>query len=316
MVRQGSGENLMEFYKRYRPTMFKHVIGQEDAVSTLQKLLEHKETFPHALLFTGPSGTGKTTFARILQKKLECSDTDFKEVNCADFRGVDMVRDIRLKYNMGTLGGESRIYLIDEAHQLSKDAQNALLKMLEDTPDHVYFMLATTEPGKLLRTIQTRTTEIRTRALTIGELAILLGDVCCKEKLTISEAVSDRIVECADGSARKALVLLNQVINLDGEETQLSAVLSSDTKHQSIEIARAILNPRARWADVAKLLKAIDEEPEAIRRLVLAYASSVILGGGKLAPRAYLIVSAFRDHFFDCGKAGLVAAAYEVVAAK
>jgi DNA polymerase-3 subunit gamma/tau len=306
----------MEFYKKHRPALFKSVIGQTEAVGMLKKLLEHKEQFPHALLFTGPSGTGKTTLARILQKRLSCGDNDFFEINCADFRGVDMVRDIRSRMNLAPMNGTSRIYLIDEAHQLSKDAQNALLKMLEDTPSHVYFMLATTTQGKLLATIQTRCTEIRTKSLSVGDLVSLLDEICAKEKINISEELSDRIVECADGSARKALVLLNQVIHLDGEEEQLNAVLSSDTKRQAIEIARALINPRTRWGDIAKLLKDLDEDPEQVRYLVLGYASSVLLGGGKLAPRAYLVVTAFGGNFYDSKKAGLVAACYEVIAVK
>ena len=117
-------------------------------------------------------------------------------------------------------------------------------------------------------------------------------------------------------SARKALVLLNQVMLLETEEEQLEAIQKSDTKRQAIELARALLNPRAQWPAIAKLLKEIDDEPENIRRLLLGYSSSVMLSGGKLASRAYLIATAMRDNFYDSGKPGLITAVYEVFSHK
>src|SRR5690606_3369465 len=107
---------------------------------------------PHAMLFTGPSGCGKTTLARILRVKLRCSDNDFQEINAADFRGIDSIRSMRQQVGAAPLGGDSRIWLIDEAHSMTADAQNAFLKLLEDTPRHVYFFLATTDPQKLKKT--------------------------------------------------------------------------------------------------------------------------------------------------------------------
>src|SRR5688572_25883760 len=141
----------MELYKKFRPKTLKGVVGQEGAVSSLQSMID-KGRLPHTILFSGPSGCGKTTIARILKGILECSDLDFFEINCADFKGIDMVRDIRRYVGIPPLHGKSRVWLIDEAHQLTKDAQNAFLKLLEDTPKHAYFMLATTDPQKLLPT--------------------------------------------------------------------------------------------------------------------------------------------------------------------
>lgn len=305
-----------ELYKKYRPTLLKHVIGQPEAVSMLKDWTAKKKV-PHCILFSGPSGCGKTTLARIISDKVGCVGKDLNEINCADFRGVDMVRDIRSRLNLSAMGGGScRVYLIDEAHQLSKDAQNALLKMLEDTPSHVYFFLATTHPQKLLPTIRTRSTDIKVKSLSRAEAEKLLNYVVQKEKVSVSKEVIDRIVECGEGSARKLLVLLDSVIGLEDEDEQLNAISNSVTEKAAIELAQALINPRTKWPAVAALIKGIDEDPEELRWMVLGYAKSVLLGGGKLAPHAYLIIEAFRDNFYDSKVAGLAAACYDVVRSK
>ncbi len=305
----------VELYRRYRPTTFKQMIGQPEAVKMLEDMVKNKRV-PHALLLTGPSGCGKTTLARILKDKLQCADGDFSELNCADARGIETVRDIRGRMNLSPIGGKVRIWLLDEAHKLTGDAQTALLKMIEDTPDHVHFMLCTTDPHKLIKTIHTRCTEIKLGLLTNKNVHLLITSVFKthngQKEICLQDEVVERLVDVSEGSARKALVLLNQIINLDPDE-QLEAIQSSTTRQQAIDIARALIKPKASWAEVAKIVKEVDEEPESIRRLILAYASSVLLGGGKLAPRAYLVINAFESNFFDSGKAGLVRACYEVV---
>lgn len=304
-----------ELYRRHRPKIFKTVIGQESAVSTLQQMLA-TERLPHALLFVGPSGVGKTTLARIIKTKLECSDFDFSEVNAADFRGIDTVREIRTRMGASPMGGKVRIWLIDECHQLSKDAQNALLKALEDTPKHVYFMLATTDSSKLLKTIITRCTEIKLKELSPVHLRQLIKSVCEKESLTISEDVEEKLIECALGSARLALVLLNKLVGIEDEAAQLESIERNAESRESIEIARALLNPRTQWADIAKILKTCETEPESIRWLVLSYMTSVILGGGKMAARAYICIDCFSDNYFDTKRAGLVRSCWAAVHAR
>ena len=160
-----------ELYKKHRPKNLKRVFGQSVAIGTLKPLIEAKQV-PHSLLLTGPSGCGKTTLARILVKELKCAKADFMEVNCADFRGIDTVRDIRTRMMQAPIGGDCRVWLIDEAHMLTSAAQTAFLKMLEDTPDHIYFFLATTHPQKLLKTIKTRCTEIKLKEMTAKYLIL------------------------------------------------------------------------------------------------------------------------------------------------
>lgn len=307
-----------ELYKRYRPTDMNSLVGQAAAVKSVETMVANKK-IPHTILLTGPSGCGKTTIARILKNTLKVADPDFREINAADNRGIELVRDIRSVMNLSAMrAGGSRCWLIDEAHALTKDAQGAFLKILEDTPKHVYFMLATTDPNKLLKTIQTRCTEIRVKALAVSEVKALLNKIVKQEKAKVSEEVIDRIAEVADGSARKALVLLGQCIDIKDEDEQLEAILASDSKRQAIEVAKLLMNPRTKWPDVAKVLKEVEDEPEMIRRLVLAYARGVLLGGGGLSGRAFLVINAFRDFFGDAnaGHAVLAASCWEVVTTK
>jgi len=272
-----------------------------------------KKGLPHALLFTGPSGCGKTTLARVLKNKLRCSDHDFKEMNCADFRGIDMVRDIRASVNLAPMNGECRIWLIDECHELTKNAQNAFLKLLEDTPRHVYFFLATTDPGKLLKTIITRCSQIKVALVPDRELSKHLETIIKAETKTVPGDVLEKIVETAEGSVRKALVLLDQVIGMDNEKEQLSVIQRAEAEREGIAVARALMNPRIRWPEMAKVLKETTEEPETIRWIVLGYMRSVLLGGGKLAPRAAGIIEEFSEPFYNSKAAGLTFACYSII---
>ena len=302
-----------EIYKRYRPKTLQGVVGQDGAVVSLQKLIDGKK-IPHAILLTGPSGCGKTTIGRILQIELDCGDGDFIEINAADFKGIDTVRDLRRLASLMPMHGSSRIWLIDEAHKLTGDAQAAFLKLLEDTPRMTYFLLATTDPQKLIKTIHTRCTEIKLSSLSEKALDRVIRRVVDKEKMTLSDDVIKEITEAADGSARKALVILEQVGSLEGEEAQLQAIQTTTiNKDLAIGLARELINPAANWGKVSTILKELKDDPEGIRYLVLGYSRSVMLGGGKLAGRAYMIIDIFSRNFYDSKHAGLAAACWEVV---
>jgi DNA polymerase-3 subunit gamma/tau len=300
----------LELYRKHRPQKLSDLKGQDEAVKMLQDL-GRRGAIPHCLLLSGPSGCGKTTIARILKEKLGCSDRDFTELNIADVRGIDTIREIRSRIHASPIGGRCRIWLLDEAARATVDAQNSLLKMLEDTPAWVYFILATTEPQKLLATIKTRATEVKVKLLSDKVMSELLSGIAGKEGFKLSGDVKEQIAAVAGGSPRKALVLLNQIIGLTDEESQMAVVVAGESSAQMIELARALVKPGVRWSEVAKLLKAIEEEPEAVRRMVLGYCSSIVLGGGALAAKAYDLILCFEKNFFDSGKAGLTAACYE-----
>lgn len=303
---------MTDLYRQYRPTTFKAVVGQGEAIAVLQKIAKDEKNRPHAILFSGPSGCGKTTLARILCAKIGCHANDLIEMDSASFRGIDSMREIRGRVGLSPTNGKVRVWLLDELHQMTRDAQNAFLKLLEEPPRHVFFFLATTDPGKLLPTIRTRCTEIKLQRILASDLVTAVKRIEAKEGKELSEDVRDKLVEVADGSARKAIVLLNQIIDLEDEEEQMAVLSSPDAEKQAIDIARALLKPHTKWPEVAGLLKECKEEAEDIRRLILGYATSVLLGGGKLAGRAFFLIEAFRDNFYDSGRAGLAAACYEV----
>jgi len=305
-----------ELYKKYRPKKLDQIIGQNNAVSVLQKKLKHNK-IPHSILLTGPSGVGKTSIARILRRELNCGKQDFSEINGADKRGIDDARNITRRMNQAPLGGDCRIWLIDECHRITSDAMSELLKALEDTPDHVYFILATTEPQKLLKTIRTRCMSLALKPLSDMDIELLISNVSKAEKFKPTKEIKEKIIECSLGSARQALVLLDKIIKLDNEDEMLDAIQISSTETQAIAIARALFNFKTKWSDMAKILKATEnEEPEGVRYLVLAYAKSVLLGGGGLSRRAFIVIEHFRDNFYDSKFAGLVAACYEVINSK
>jgi DNA polymerase III gamma/tau subunit len=311
----------MSLYAKYRPTLLKHIVGQESAVAILKGFMSNNG-LPRAILFHGPSGCGKTTLARILRKKLNCSDFDFMEQNAASSRGIDTIRDIETKMRLSPMNGDARVFLIDECHRLTNDAQSALLKMLEDTPSHAYFMLATTDPQKLLSTIRTRCTDIAVKQVEADDMEKLIRHVWKKEKLKISDEVIDKIVDTAEGSPRKALVLLDSVANVPKDE-QLAAIENADEKKQAIDLCRMLMGHDGRkmqWSDAATIIKNIPENDiESFRRMVLSYANSCLIGAKERKPpktmnrRAYMVIVAFRDNFFDSGRAGLTAACIEAL---
>lgn len=253
---------------------------------------------------------GKTTLARILKDSLECHDMDFKEVNSSSFRGIDTIRDIARVMNLAPVG-KCRIWLLDEVHKLSNDAQNAALKMLEDTPGHVYFFLCTTEPNKLIKAILTRCCEMPVRLLREQELEGLIQRVCKRENLALAQDVLDELVVSAQGSARTALVLLDKIANLPEGDRKRAIADKLAEDNEAIELCRALM-AKAPWKKIASLLKNLKGEPEAIRWNVMGYARAVLLSG-KQEAQAYFIIESFKQPFFDSKENGLVAACYEAL---
>lgn len=303
----------MELYKQYRPKRLEDVLGQSNAINVLQKKID-TNNLPHAILLSGPSGIGKTTIARCLRKPLKCSPKYFHELNIADIRGIDNIRDIRRIMMSYPLEGQTKIWLLDEVAELTAIAQKALLKMLEDTPEHVYFILATTDPQKLIKAIQTRCTHLRLRPLKDDHLSVIIDSILLEEDKQIDSEVKDKIIECSEGSARKALVLLDAILPLESKGDMLEAIEKSTQEKQTIELCRLLLNPRTNWSSIGALLKDLaGEEPEGLRRMVLGYMRSCLLGGSKIAPRSHYIMTCFERNFFDTGHAGLAIACWEAM---
>ena len=297
---------MTELYKKYRPKTLKGMIGNESTVEALANMLQ-RGSLPHALLFKGPSGCGKTTLARILKTELDCSDMDFIELNCSDFRGIETVREIRRTMTLRPAFGKCKIYLLDEAHQMSKDGQNALLKILEDTPEHIYFFICTTDPQKLITTIVNRCTDMPVEFLGDSQLKKLILRVRKREKKKLSQSIAEDIIDASNGSARACLVLLDKVLALPPSK-RANAIRMQEDQREGIELCRALFK-RSKWTTVANLIKELKGDPESLRWAILGYAKAVLLN--KQDHYAYHIITCFEEPFYNSKEAGLARACYE-----
>jgi DNA polymerase-3 subunit gamma/tau len=227
-------------YRRYRPSTFDDVIGQAHVTTPLRNALTSGRTH-HAYLFSGPRGCGKTTSARILARCLNCEkgptptpcgvcqscqdlgpggagSLDVIEIDAASHGGVDDARDLRERAFYAPASSRFKVYIIDEAHMVSREGFNALLKLVEEPPEHVKFVFATTEPEKVIATIRSRTHHYPFRLVPPGELQGHLAGVCEQEKVAVDSAVLSLVVRAGRGSVRDSLSVLDQLLAGAGDE--------------------------------------------------------------------------------------------------
>ena len=197
-------------YRKYRPQNWDEVIGQEHVVRTLTNALK-LDRVSHAYLFSGPRGTGKTTIARLLAKSVGCAGLDLIEIDAASNRGIDEIRQLRDGIKFAPTVGKYKVFIIDEVHQLTKEAFNALLKTLEEPPAHAIFILATTEAHKVPETIISRVQQFAFRRLSVAEIIKKLQKIVEAEKIKINEDAVRLIAAYAGGSYRDAESMLEQL---------------------------------------------------------------------------------------------------------
>jgi len=302
----------MSLYKKYRPQALKDIVGNVETVSSLSTMLENNE-LPHAILLSGPTGCGKTTVARILATELGAEGLDLQELDTADFRGIDKVRRIREVAVLSPMK-EVRLFILDECHKLTNEAQNALLKILEDTPRRAYFILCTTEPDKLLKTILGRCLQYEMQLLEDKQMRMLLKRVLRDEEEHLEDEVLEVIIETSQGHPRNALQTLEKTLSVPKGDRLETAKTAQYIETQSIELCRALMDPRRHWNPVREILKGLkNQEPEGIRRHVMGYAQSVLLN--KDNEQAGLVLEMFQEPFYNTGFPGLVFACYSVIKA-
>ena len=230
-------------YRKYRPKNFEEVAGQKEIVKTIKTSLRNGKT-SHAYLFTGPRGVGKTTLARLIAKGVNCLENgitdepcnrcenclainngtflDMVEIDAASNRGIDEIRQLKEKINYQPVKGRKKIYIIDEVHMLTKEAFNALLKTLEEPPEHVIFILATTEADKILPTIISRCQRYDFKTLSLNDMKEQLRFIGKSEGVDIPDEVLELIYESSGGSVRDAVSILERImVTCLGEEITL-----------------------------------------------------------------------------------------------
>ncbi|MGW7048342.1 DNA polymerase III subunit gamma and tau [Streptomyces avermitilis] len=239
----------LALYRRYRPESFAEVIGQEHVTDPLQQALRNNRV-NHAYLFSGPRGCGKTTSARILARCLNCEQgptptpcgtcqscqdlarngpgsIDVIEIDAASHGGVDDARDLREKAFFGPAGSRYKIYIIDEAHMVTSAGFNALLKVVEEPPEHLKFIFATTEPEKVIGTIRSRTHHYPFRLVPPGTLREYLGDVCGRENIPVADGVLPLVVRAGGGSVRDSMSVMDQLLAGAGADGVTYAMATS-----------------------------------------------------------------------------------------
>ena len=255
-------------YRTYRPQTFEEVAGQQHIVKTLKNALSSGK-IAHAYLFAGPRGTGKTTMAKLFAKALNCehgigcqcnecqncraiidgSHPDVLELDAASNNGVDEIRELIDKVKYGTILGRYKVYIIDEVHMLSTGAFNALLKTLEEPPEHVIFILATTEPHKILPTILSRCQRYDFEKVSDQDIKDRIKIILEEENVPYNEKAINLIIKLADGGMRDALSILEKVLAYSGNslnEQDVFDIFSLESTEEKISLLKSILNKNVR----------------------------------------------------------------------
>lgn len=299
-------------YRVFRPQTFAEVIGQEHISTTLLNALKNNR-LAHAYLFCGPRGTGKTSSAKILAKAVNCLSPiegepcnncancqainheqfmDVLEIDAASNRGIDEIREIRDKVKFAPSEGKRKVYIIDEVHMLTNEAFNALLKTLEEPPEHVLFILATTDPQKIPLTVLSRCQRFDFRKIGTAEIRAHLAEIVNKEQVAINDDALDAIARRASGGMRDAISILDQCIAFAGERVEVShvqMVLGTLGEEDMLNLFACVLqNDYGRLFEMVSDFLARGKDIKQIVRDLMEYARQLLLL--KVAPQEQLLM--------------------------
>lgn len=300
---------MTDLHVKYRPKTLAEVRGQDAVVKSLTRLLANRKQAPHTYLFTGASGVGKTTLARIVGHTLRIPTTNVIEVDGATYTGIDSAKEIKSLISVHALGSDRRKMLIlDECHRLSTAAWDSWLKLVEEPPSHLYLAFCTTVPQKLPRTLHTRCHAYTLSDVREDDLYELLVSVAKHESIGLADNVLEFLSQHANGSPRQALVYLSQC----GTGCRLSEAKkiirkSDENSLDSPEaaIARMLIAGNENWAQYMQTLKKLTEvEPESIRIVTMNYVAAVMRNqpNPKRAARYAAVLEAFQHPYNQSDK--------------
>lgn len=279
--------HYLALYRKYRPTNFNEVVGQDKVITVIKNEIINNR-ISHAYLFSGPRGTGKTTTAKIIAKLVNCTNpvngeccdkcdnclnfknsSDIVEIDAASNNGVDEIRELRDKVNLVPTNSKYKIYIIDEVHMLTTQAFNALLKTLEEPPAHVIFILATTEPHKIPLTVASRCQKFQFSKISNDEIVHRLSDIIKEENIKLDNEILLEIARLSDGGLRDAINMLDQLLAYKSENITLMDVYNINSCVSYVDIYNFINNMMNNNAvEIVSFIEKIDNEGKNISKFI------------------------------------------------
>lgn len=300
----------------YRPQSLDEVAGNDAGVESLRSKLKSDDV-PKSYFFTGDPGCGKTTLAYVIKEELGISDFDFHEYNAANTRGIDTMREIIGNSSKAPMDGTRSLYLLDECHQITGPAMEALHKLLENPPAHIILVLCTYSPEKIkaktLKSIRRRCFELELKTLTRGKILKLMREILeAEEAPDFPEAILTKIASSCWGSPGQALSLLDSVIDMENEDEAVEAIENQVVSEESImKLCGVLIDDRLacnnKWMQIKEILPNISGDAESIRYAICAYFNTVILSR-HINLKLLETAAFFTDSFMYTGRVGLTLA--------